>query len=55
MVIEKQSSSLEGFQPPWNHMGDNITHKDSSSYVSQVNERIIGLCYTLGLTHTIDM
>ena len=34
--------------------GDNVTIKDTPSYGSQVNERLIELCDTLGLTQVVQ-
>ena len=34
--------------------GDNVTIKDTPSYLSQVNERLIELCDTLGLTQVVQ-
>ena len=34
--------------------GDNVTIKETPSYGSQVNERLIELCDTLGLTQVVQ-
>ena len=55
MAIEQQSSSLDGdFNLPGIIWDDNVTIKETPSYGSQVHERDIELCDTLGLTQVVQ-